>query len=63
MVKEFKCNNYKCAIDMTVDEAIKVVDEFLKRNISGQMPLDTLADRFAIEICLEELKQLKGEYK
>ena len=63
MVKEFKCNNYKCAIDMTVDEAINVVDEFLKRNISGQMPLDTLADRFAIEICLQELKQLKEEYK
>ena len=60
--KEFRCEGYDCSISMTVDEAIAKVEEWLKSNIPGQMPLDTLATRYAFEIVVEELKMRRQEF-
>ena len=63
--EEFKIKDlegYDCYIDMSVDQAIKLVREFLKENLSGQCPLNSLARRRAVEIVVNELEQMKKEF-
>ena len=56
------CGDYECYIDMSVDEAIKLIDNFLKKTPSGKCSLDMLARRRAIDIVVEELKKMKREF-
>lgn len=62
-MKEFKCDGIRCFIDMDINKAIELVENFLKENPSGKMPLDMFSRRYAIELVLEELKKRMSEYE
>lgn len=61
-MKEFYSEGVKCLIDMNIDKAIELVEDFLKENIPGQMSLNVFSRRYAMELVLEELKKRMSEY-
>ena len=60
---DFVCEGYGCSINMTIDEAIAITEKWLEKNAMGQMPLDSFAQRCAIQIIINEIKKRKQEFQ
>ena len=58
---EFKVKDvedYDCYIDMSIEQAIRLVDAFLEKYPTGDWTLDNFARRVAIHKVNEELKNM-----
>ena len=53
--------DYDCRIDMSIEQAIKLVDAFQEEHVTGSCSLDLFARRVAVMRVNDELKRMRAE--